>query len=728
MRGKLAFGAAWAALLMFAPGAMAQQTDQPGDASTTAQLAASTDGAIDTAGDIDWYRLPVQQGHRYRITLDGVAGTNGEALDPMLGIYDANSQQLAFNDDAGGSLNSILSYSATANGEVFVEARGFSDQATGAYHINVVDTVAGPDDFTADANTRGRLTLGTPATGEVETESDGDWFRFSVRSGQRYHITATGSGDSPLGDTVLRVVSRDGTELAVNDDAGDGTLNSALDFSPESSGDVFVEVKGFGDSYVGGYTVNATGARAPTDAVRSDRNTNASLTVGRDTAGTLDFAGDKDWYRVHLQAGQSYRFSLNGGEGDGALGDPLIAIHGADGAEIATDDDGGPGLNSYLEFTAPSSGTYFVEARAFDETAATGSYVLSARAGDIPDDATTDAVLSADGDYRDGTLSPAGDHDWYKIDLTAGQGMRVSVNAAEGDNVLSDPLVILHGPDGAQILQDDDSGEGLNSWFEYQATAAGTYYVEVRGFGDDASGRYVLSVTPGDIGNSAEGAEYIQAGTEGRTARINTPDDSDWFAIDLVEGRPYRFYADGAGEDPLADPLLTLYDSDGKAVASDDDGGSGVNSYLNFTSVTGGTYYAAVSSFNSSGAGQYTLRVSDTDVPGNANTDEVLNASAADDRIGRIEIAGDLDGYRVDLEAGVHYLIELNAHGDSPLGDPMLKVLTADATEVTSDDDSGPGRNARIRFTPDQTGSFILQASGLGGSTGEYQIGIVRQQ
>jgi hypothetical protein len=431
---------------------------------------------------------------------------------------------------------------------------------------------------------------------------------------------------------------------------------------------------------------------------------------------------------VHLQSGQSYRFALSGGEGDTALGDPLIAIHAADGTEIVTDDDGGPGLNSYLEFTAPSSGTYFVEARAFDESSATGSYVLTARAGDIPDDATTDAVLSADGDYRDGTLAPAGDHDWYKIDLTEGQGLRVSVNAAEGSDALSDPLVVLHGPDGAQILQDDDSGEGLNAWFEYQATAAGSYYVEVRGFGDDATGRYVLSVTPGDIGNSAEGAEYVQAGNEGRTARINTPDDTDWFAIDLVEGRPYRFYADGAGEDPLADPVITLYDSDGKAVATDDDGGSGVNAFLNYTSVAGGTYYAAVSSFNSAGAGQYTLRVADTDVPGNANTDEGLDASAADDRIGHIDIAGDLDDYHVDLEAGVHYVIELNAHGDDPLGDPMLKVLTADGTEAASDDDSGSGRNARIRFAPEQTGTFILQASGLGGSTGWYQITIVRQQ
>ena len=41
----------------------------------------------------------------------------------------------------------------------------------------------------------------------------------------------------------------------------------------------------------------------------------------------------------------------------------------------------------------------------------------------------------------------------------------------------------------------------------------------------------------------------------------------DWFAIDSVEGRPYRFNAAGAEADALADPLLTLYDAGGKQVA-----------------------------------------------------------------------------------------------------------------------------------------------------------------
>lgn len=183
----------------------------------------------------------------------------------------------------------------------------------------------------------------------------------------------------------------------------------------------------------------------------------------------------------------------------------------------------------------------------------------------------------------------------------------------------------------------------------------------------------------------------------------------------------------GADPDPLADPMLTLYDSEGHEVASDDDGGTGVNAYLSYASVAGGSYYAAVSSFNNTGTGRYLLTVSDTEVPGNTGTDETLDAANGDERVNRIEIPGDLDNYRVDLEAGAHYLIEVTAEGDDALGDPYLAILNGDGERVTADDDSGHNRNARLRFSPREAGSYFIQASGLGGSTGSYKVSIVRQ-
>lgn len=721
MRGKLAFGAATAALLLFMPAALAQTADQAGDATSQARLSGSADGEFSPAGDADWYRFSVEQGQRYNFTLEGVVGSDGNAVDPMLSIYDAEGNQLAFNDDAGGTLNSALQYAPQQSGEVFVEARAFNAEATGAYRLAVTSAAIPPDNAGNDASTRGRIRSGQTVNGNIEYEGDVDWYRLSARTGQTYRIALAGAGEGGLSDSYLRVVDAQGNELAANDDS-EGSLNSALEFTPQASGNVFIEASAFSNAYTGAYTLTVNGSAGPRDNLSADRNTRGRLTVGQSVDGVLDFNADRDWYRVRLQEGQSYRFTLNS-VGDSPVGDPLVRIHNAQGEELGFDDDGGDGLNSYLEFTAPTTGNYFVDAGAFSE--GPGGYTLTARAGDVPNDATTDANLSADGDYREGVLAPAGDSDWYRVDLAEGQGLRVGLTSAETDP-LGDPYLVLHGPDGSEILRDDDGGEGLNAWFEYSAAAAGTHYIEARGFTEDAVGRYVLTLTPGEIGASPDTAEYLSPNSDGRSSTVGTNDDLDWYVLEMVEGRPYRIYLDGAGDTPLADPFLTLYDSQGNSVVTDDDGGAGFNSYLSFVSPTGGPYFIGVSSFGSGSSGGYALRAVDTDVPGHVNTDEFLD-QAADERLGRIEIGGDLDNYAVELEGGVRYTIEVSGAGEMPLADPFLSIVNTENQSVASDDDSGPGMDARLSFTPEATGAFFLQASGLGGSTGWYTIRIMRQ-
>jgi hypothetical protein len=193
MRGKLAFSAATAALLMFMPAALAQTADQPGDATTQARLSGSADGEFSPAGDVDWYRLSVEHGQRYSFTLDGVADADGNAVDPMLSIYDADGTQLTMNDDAGGTLNSALQYAPPQSGEVFVEARAFNAEATGAYRLAVTSAAIPPDNAGNDASTRARVRSGQTVNGSIEYECDVDWYRLSARSGQTYRIALAGA-------------------------------------------------------------------------------------------------------------------------------------------------------------------------------------------------------------------------------------------------------------------------------------------------------------------------------------------------------------------------------------------------------------------------------------------------------------------------------------------------------------------------------------------------------
>ncbi|MEZ6022778.1 MAG: PPC domain-containing protein [Hyphomonadaceae bacterium] len=520
------------------------------------------------------------------------------------------------------------------------------------------------------------------------------------------------------------MLDADGAELGVNDDS-DGSLNSRLDFVPQSAGDVFVEAGGYASAQTGVYTLSVTAEALPEDNIAAATNTRGRINLGQSLDGALDFPGDRDWYRIRLTEGQSYRFTMISA-GDAPLDDTLVKIYNSRGEELAMDDDGGEGFNSYLEFTAPSTGNYFVEARGFNDQA-TGSYTLAAHDGDIPADSSTDATLAASGDFREGVLSPAGDRDWYRVDLEEGQAFRLALNSAEGaPDALADPYVVLYGPDGAELARDDDGGEGLNSWLEFQATASGPHYIEVRGFVEDAQGRYQLTLIPGEIGDSAEGAEYLTPNGQGRASVIGQVGDVDWFVIETIEARPYRIYLDAVDPNPLDDPMLTLYNEQGEQILMDDDGGTGLNSRIEYASPTGGPIFAVVSSYAGAGSGSYFIRLTDTEVPGHIYTDETLEAQD-DARMSRIDMPGDLDYYRVELEGGVRYVISVSGEGATPLADPFLAVVDAQNERVASDDDSGDGRDARLRFTPPQSGTYFLQASGLGRTTGDYRIGIMRQ-
>jgi len=572
--------------------------------------------------------------------------------------------------------------------------------------------------------TGARLAVGETVRASISPAADADWYRVSVRPGQLYEFRLAGDGDSPLSDPYLVLYDAEGTEISSNDDYN-GELNSRIAFVPSARANVFIAARGLSEDLTGGYTLSAAASALPADDAGNDTRTRARLATGSSFDGALNYVGDRDVFRVALEGGQSYRFTLRTtGEGEGALADPMLRLLDASGEEIAQDDDSGGGLNSYIEFSPEASGDFFVEARGFGDDAE-GAYRVSAAVGDIPADTSTDAELSADGDYRAGNLSPAGDSDWYRVTLSEGQAMRVSLDGAEGG--LGDPLLVIHGPDGGELARNDDAGGSLNSRLEFAATAAGDYFVEARGFGDDAEGAYTVNLTAGEVGASAETAEYLTPNEGGQSSVLGANGDHDWFALDVIEARPYRFNLT-ADEGSEVDLVLSLRDAEGNVVAADDDGGSGPNAYLTFVSPEGGTFYADVGAFNDEGAGAYTLRVSDTDVPGHPGTDETLMAEneGGDDRLSVIDMAGDKDIYRADLTAGVSYTIEVRGAGDRPLADPFLTILSSDGSGVSTDDDSGPGADSRLVFRPTATDSYFIQATGLGGAVGGYTVSVRR--
>lgn len=123
----------------------------------------------------------------------------------------------------------------------------------------------------------------------------------------------------------------------------------------------------------------------PTDFLNNDApddiSTSYVMGVGDTFLGTISSIGDHDWVAITLIAGHSYTFTLSGyGSGVGTLSDPIFSLRDSNGYEIALNDDGGLGFDSLLNFTATASGTYYLDAGAWNNNS-TGTYELEVVAG-----------------------------------------------------------------------------------------------------------------------------------------------------------------------------------------------------------------------------------------------------------------------------------------------------------------------------------------------------------
>ncbi|NWG52929.1 MAG: M10 family metallopeptidase C-terminal domain-containing protein, partial [Hydrogenophilaceae bacterium] len=119
------------------------------------------------------------------------------------------------------------------------------------------------------------------------------------------------------------------------------------------------------------------------DTIPANASTTFTLAIGGEDTGFVNTPGDDDWFRVELTAGQSYVFTLSG-DGATPLSDPYLELYNASGQLIAIDDDAGPGLSSMLRFTATESGTYYLNARAWEAESGptlTGGYRVTAALG-----------------------------------------------------------------------------------------------------------------------------------------------------------------------------------------------------------------------------------------------------------------------------------------------------------------------------------------------------------
>ena len=453
------------------------------------------------------------------------------------------------------------------------------------------------DDYLATTQTSGTITVGDSATGEIETSGDHDWFEVTLEAGKTYRIDLEGSpgGSGKLRDPYLRGIHDSNGNLiaGTTDDDGGAGRNSRLLFTAQEGGTYYVAAGGYG-SRTGTYTLSVTDVTTDvTDDHAAGTGTTGMVAVGSSATGEIETAGDRDWFKVTLEAGKTYRIDLEGSpSGSGKLRDPYLrGVHDSNGNLIAgtTDDDGGAGYNSRLLFTAQEGATYYVAAGAYGSR--TGTYTLLVT--DVTDDHSagtgTTGTVAVGGSVA-GEVETARDRDWFAVTFEAGETYVIDLEGADsgGGTLDSTVLVGVYDAEGERIAgtRTTDGGEGEDARLVYTATETGTHYIAARGSGQ-ATGTYTVRVdawngSPAfgqasyafELAENASG-DTVPVSVDGVTATDPDGDSVEYsieggnadglFAIDAQTGD--LFYT-GSGEDYESGPThyeLTVRASDGAA-------------------------------------------------------------------------------------------------------------------------------------------------------------------
>ena len=108
--------------------------DHGNDQSTATEIAVGelAEGVVDDLFDYDYFTFRAEEGQAYVIVV-----SLGTLADSVLGLYDANGEELGWNDDYGDTAGSRIEWTAPASGEYFLAVEGFDVDATGTYALTV---------------------------------------------------------------------------------------------------------------------------------------------------------------------------------------------------------------------------------------------------------------------------------------------------------------------------------------------------------------------------------------------------------------------------------------------------------------------------------------------------------------------------------------------------------------------------------------------------------------
>jgi hypothetical protein len=345
---------------------------------------------------------------------------------------------------------------------------------------------------------------------------------------------------------------------------------------------------------------------------------------------TLSDGSFFDEYTFTATAGQQLWISMSS-----ATFDTYLIMLDPDNVDTQ-DDDGGGGTNSRIPqgsgfITVTKNGTYSILANSFDP-ATTGAYQVTLTFGTggttcppTPTAITNGQTINGNLETGDCSLGDLSRYDLYSFSASAGQQVAITMTAAAP----VDAYLILVGPDGDTIAENDNGGGGTNARIPPVAgafgtlPATGTYKIYANSSAANQFGPYSLTLnfsgsvcgsTPITLGQTINGT--LAAGD------CRLPVDGSFLDSYTFSGTAGQQIAIAQNSSAF-DSFLILLSPTGSAIAGDDDSGGGNNSRIpgptgGFSLPSTGTYTILTNTIDPAGTGAYSVTLSQANVAANA--------------------------------------------------------------------------------------------------------------
>lgn len=595
---------------LFGGHAMAQTPLQVGG-SVTGKLddADAVHGPDDSQYRFEDYRFTARAGQRLEAIM------RSDAFDTYLEVFkagdeDAEAGPLGSDDDGlADGTDSRLRFVAPGNGTYTLRARTLSGLEGGDYSLSLTERPPAPRAPRPTGIRVGQTISASIAATDPE-DDDGlryDAYAFRARTGQRFAI-AMKSADTDALDPVVhvgRMVGGSFVEIAQNDDAATGGLDSYLVFTAPSSGEFIIRAMPLGEDSTGDYTLSLEAGPPPLEA--------SPIAIGDTKEGELtesdglnDSGVRADAYKFTAAAGQRIQADLTSDTFD-----TVLELFNAQGESIDQDDDSGEDTNSRLTATLKDGGEYTLQVRSIGDTLL-GAYALKlAEAPPAPEAIPLPFGETVQGEITDDTARDDDERGYaaYSFQGTAGNRVQIVMRSGDFDTFLQ---IGKPGDEFEALSTDDDGlGEGTDSRLYYTLPETGEYVIRASPLGSDEKGLFSIELT--DKGPQPEpGSILIDATARGSlTENDSIADDGAYFdayAITVAEGDKLDVTLVSNDFDAYLD-IGKMNDGTWESVVSDDDGLSDTHAKVEWTVEDGGSYIIRARSFSQGETGAYTLAV-----------------------------------------------------------------------------------------------------------------------